>query len=220
MKKYIITLSLLLFAVCGYSIDAIKTYGKSGFRWTEYDNIVGTAMDSVVCTTAVDAEYEIRVLSVGGSGYRCQYRNIDTGVNTEHYVTPSMVDSVNMDDFYIYFSAGIDVGDRFTFSRSYYIPVKVDSLGGVYNAFFSYMKNDSVSTVSSTPDTVLLTGSYDKGLLLFATENIKFRTNTMTGWMFLTNYTSMYVPILISPNDTLFVRSASTIPDVTISRGR
>lgn len=218
MKKMILILFLLTCA--GYARENVKIYGKSIYRTVYYENIIGTAISSVTGTSTVDVDYEVRVLSASTTGYRCQYRNLNSGINTEYYILPSSSDATHVTGLTINYSSTIATGNRFTFSCDTDMPVQVDSLGGIYNAFYTYVKNDTIHAVSSTPDTVLLTGDYDKGLAIFSQQLIKFRTNKMTGWIFVEDHGSVFLPIYISSTDTLFVQKVSSIPDINITRGK
>jgi len=220
MKRHILLLIIFFMAEYNFAIDNTTIYGRGDYRTLEYENIVGTSCDSVTGSASVDYDYEIRILSVSGSDYRCQYRNQITKVYSSYTITPLKVDSINVPGFKIYYSNSLSVGDRFTFRYDTEIPIKIDSLGGVYNAFYTYMKMDSILMVSATPDTILLTGGYKFGLTIYADENIMFRTNKITNWIYVRKNAYMFVPILIGAKDTMFVKSASTFPDFQIFRGK
>ena len=173
MRTIYILLFLIIFSVQLPAREKVSIYGKADYRTIVYENVIGTAIDSVAGSSIIDVDYEVRVLSVSGNNYRCQYRNLISEINTQYYIIPSTQDSTHIEGLTIYYDSSIAVGDRFVFSCDTDLPVALDSLGGIYDAFYTYIKNDTIHAITSIPDTVLFSGDYDKGLTIFSQQNIK-----------------------------------------------
>jgi len=219
----IIIVALDFCAIAFSQTASTEIYGKSDIGVLSWRNVRGTALDAVTRTgMSEDILYEISVKSCtadSGGVALVRFRNILTKRVVEKYIPAGTTDNTTITNFSITFNDTLAAGNVSTIRYSTEIPVKVDSVGGIHDALWDYAKADTVTTVSATPDTVVLTGNYPRGLTVIANSNMQFRTNRIEGWIFLFAGSSIYIPIRHTANDTFFCKSA-TIPDVTLLRGR
>ncbi|HOX87851.1 MAG TPA: hypothetical protein PLY04_17855 [bacterium] len=196
--------------------------GKSDLGVIRITHLTGTPVDSAVQTgTSEDFLYEITVVSVSATTGWASVRFMD--VARQRYFTRSIKQGSTRSDiisnFRLVFNATLTAEDRSRVQYSHLVNVKTDSTGGLQDALWDVARSDSVVTLTAAATQVLLNNDYPRGLTVIANKNLAFRTNRITGWVYLFSGGSIYIPIRHTATDTLFART-SAIPDIGIIRGK
>jgi hypothetical protein len=221
MKKYIVT-AFVLFSCLAYSQNQVSILGKSQIGVLTVSNITNSPLDSASYSGSDEILYEIFVKtgSADSAGtVLVNYTNLITNKQIAKYINGGLKDTVSVSGLRLCFNDTLSTNDRARIVFRYNLPVAVDSTGSLFSAMWDYAKTDTVTTISATPDTVLLTGDYPRGITVIANKDLQFRTNRITGWVFASFGTIIGLPIRHTSSDTLFIKTAA-IPDATILRGR
>lgn len=194
--------------------------GYSDIGAVRITRLTGAVLDSAVQTgTSDDFSYEITVVSVSGTWATVKF----TDVAKQRYFTRSVSEGTSrtdiIDNFRLVFNATLAANDKCRVNYSHQLQAKVDSTGALREALWDVAKADSVVTLTAAETKVYLTDDYPHGLTVIANKNLAFRTNRITGWIYLFSGGSIYIPIRHTATDTLFART-STIPDIGIIRGK
>jgi len=219
----IIIVALVFCAIAFSQTTSTEIYGKSDTGVLTWENVSGRMLNSVSRTgTSGDIFYEITVKSSSadsGGVALVRFKNLLTRRVIEKYIAAVDTDSVTISNFKLAFNDTLAAGNISTIHYTTRIPVKVDTTGGLHDALWDYVKADTVTSVSATPDTTVLIGDYPLGLTVLANVNLQFRTNRISGWIFLQSGNNIFIPIRHVVGDTFFVKTA-TIPNVVILRGK
>jgi len=216
---------LLMFACFSYGQETQTSliFGKAGIASLKWDNVIGTPADSVNETTStVNLHYEITVLSSSadsGGVASLSYIDLLTRKRITKYVPAGTKDTTMVAGIRICYNDSLSVGDILRIQFSDRQPAKIDSVGGLFEAQWDYAKTDTVTTVSSTPDTIVLSGDFPQGVMICADEDLQFRSNRITSWVFVQSASSIFLPIRHIAGDTVFVKTAA-IPDFLLIRGK
>jgi len=224
MKRLIFFLILIILACFCYGQEKTSLmFGKSDIQILTWSNINGSPADSVKRVgTSGNINYEIVVRSTStatGGVVKISFRNLDKHRGFDKYMKAGTVDSVSIANFKIFFNDTLSVNDKLRIRYTDKISVKVDTLGGIYDAFWTGAKVDTITTVTADQDTIILSGDYPYGLTISADLDLQFTTNRIDGWVFVSAGTNMYLPIYHVASDTVYVKSAS-LPDFQLIRGK
>ena len=98
----------------------------------------------------------------------------------------------------------------------------VDRTGAWRDALWDTIRVDTIGTLA-TVDTLPLpeSDSYSDGLTITAYNyDIAFKTLNMETWGYLSQGSSVHLPVRLRDPDTLFVKKISSLPDVQVMRGK
>jgi len=224
MKRLIFFLVLMVLACFCYGQEKTSLmFGKSDIQILTWSNINGSPADSVKRVgTSGNINYEIVVRSTStatGGVVKINFRNLDKHRGFDKYMKAGTVDSVSIANFKIFFNDTLSVNDKLRIRYTDKISVKVDSVGGAFEARWDSCYVDTVTVISATPDTIILQRDFTDGLTIITSANLQFRSNRINGWIFLAAGNNIFIPVRHTSNDTVFIKSAS-IPDVMIIRGK
>lgn len=222
MKSIFLLILLLSFVAYGQTESAL-IFGKATVGSLKWANVSGTPVDSInVSGTPINCHYEITVLSVttGSGGIAVlSYTDLLTGKRITKQIVEGTKDLTTVSGIRVCFNAALTVGNMVRFQFSDRQPAKVDSVGGIFSALWDYAKSDTVTTITATPDTLVLSGDYPQGLTIMTDLNLQFRSNRITGWIFVPMGFYLSFPVRHIAGDTIFTKTA-TIPDFMVIRGR